>query len=47
LPPPKEIEARRIADGFWGLAENATNGRYLQKGDQVVFYLGSPIWSAS
>jgi len=30
----KEIVARRIADGFWGLAENAPNGRYLQKGDQ-------------
>ncbi len=39
----KEIVARRIADGFWGLAENAPNGRYLQKGDQVVFYLGSPV----
>jgi hypothetical protein len=38
----KEVLTRRVADGFWGLAENAPNGRHLRKGDEAVFYLGSP-----
>lgn len=34
---------QRLADGFWGLGERTPNRRYLQKGDQIVFYLGSPV----
>jgi hypothetical protein len=39
----KEIVTRRLADGFWGLSGNAPNISYLQKGDRIVFYLGSPV----
>ena len=38
----EEILKQRLADGFWGLGEKTPNRRYLQKGDQIVFYLGSP-----
>lgn len=39
----EEILKQRLADGFWGLGERTPNRRYLQKGDQIVFYLGLPI----
>ncbi len=38
----EKVLQQRIADGFWGLGEKTPNRRSLQKGDQVVFYLGSP-----
>jgi len=38
-----EIIRQRLADKFWGLGERTPNRRYLQKGDQVVFYLGNPF----
>ncbi len=38
----EEILKQRLADAFWGLGERTPNRRYLQKGDQVVFYLGLP-----
>lgn len=38
-----EILKQRLADGFWGLNEKTPNRRYLQKGDQIVFYLGLPV----
>ena len=39
----KEIFEQRLADEFWGLGERTPNRRYLQKGDQIVFYLGNPF----
>lgn len=39
----EEILKQRLTDGFWGLGERTPNRRYLQKGDQIVFYLGLPI----
>ncbi|MDO9303523.1 MAG: endonuclease NucS [Anaerolineales bacterium] len=39
----EEILKQRLADAFWGLGERTPNRRYLQKGDQIVFYLGLPI----
>lgn len=39
----EEILKQRLADGFWGLGERTPNRRYLQKGDQIVFYLGLPV----
>lgn len=39
----EEILKQRLADGFWGLGERTPNRRSLQKGDQVVFYLGAPF----
>ncbi len=39
----EEILKQRLADGFWGLGERTPNRRYLQKGDQMVFYLGLPV----
>ncbi len=41
----EEILKQRLADCFWGLGEKTPNRRYLQKGDQIVFYLGLPIMS--
>lgn len=38
----EEILKQRLADGFWGLGERTPNRRYLQKGNQIVFYLGLP-----
>lgn len=37
------ILKQRLTDEFWGLGERTPNRRYLQKGDQVVFYLGLPV----
>ena len=39
----EEILKQRLADGFWGLGERTPNRSYLQKGDQLVFYIGLPI----
>ncbi len=39
----EEVLKQRLADAFWGLGERTPNRRYLQKGDQVVFYLGLPV----
>jgi hypothetical protein len=39
----EEILKQRLTDGFWGLGERTPNRRYLQKGDQIVFYLGLPV----
>lgn len=39
----EEILKQRLTDAFWGLGERTPNRRYLQKGDQIVFYLGLPI----
>jgi hypothetical protein len=39
----EEILKQRLVDGFWGLGERTPNRRYLQKGDQIVFYLGLPV----
>lgn len=41
----EEILKERLADEFWGLGERTPNRRYLQKGDQIVFYLGLPNMS--
>ncbi len=32
----------RMQDKFWGLGERTPNRRSIQKGDQVVFYVGLP-----
>ena len=37
-----EILQQRIADQFWGLGERTPNRRSLQKGDNIVFYVGLP-----
>lgn len=37
-----EIFRQRMQDRFWGLGEKTPNRRSLQKGDQVVFYVGNP-----
>ena len=44
-----EIFQRRMQDKFWGLGERTPNRRYIQKGDQVVFYVGLPrkVFAAS
>ncbi len=39
----EEVLKQRLADAFWGLGERTPNRKYLQKGDQVVFYLGLPV----
>jgi hypothetical protein len=39
----EEILKQRLADAFWGLGERTPNRRYLQKGDQIIFYLGLPV----
>lgn len=38
-----EILKQRLTDGFWGLGEKTPNRRNLQKGDQIVFYVGLPL----
>lgn len=38
----EEVLKQRLSDKFWGLGEKTPNRRSLQRGDQVVFYLGSP-----
>ncbi len=39
----EEILKQRLTDAFWGLGERTPNRRYLQKGDQIIFYLGLPV----
>jgi hypothetical protein len=39
----EEILKQRLTDGFWGLGERTPNRRYLQSGDEVVFYVGLPV----
>ena len=39
----EEILKQRLSDAFWGLGERTPNRRYLQKGDQIIFYLGLPV----
>jgi hypothetical protein len=39
----EEVLEQRLADSFWGLGERTPNRRYLQKGDQIIFYLGLPV----
>ncbi len=38
----EKIFEKRMQDRFWGLGEKTPNRRSLQKGDQVVFYMGLP-----
>ena len=40
---PDDVLKQRFTDKFWGLGERTPNRRYLQKGDKIVFYLGTPI----
>jgi len=44
-----DILNQRMADQFWGLGEKTPNRRSLQKGDNVVFYVGLPrkVFAAS
>ncbi|HLG93223.1 MAG TPA: endonuclease NucS domain-containing protein [candidate division Zixibacteria bacterium] len=44
-----DILNQRIEDKFWGLGERTPNRRSLQKGDQVIFYVGLPrkVFAAS
>lgn len=44
-----DILNQRVADQFWGLGEKTPNRRSLQKGDQIVFYVGLPkkVFAAS
>ncbi|MGO9243621.1 MAG: endonuclease NucS domain-containing protein [Verrucomicrobiia bacterium] len=37
-----DILQQRVQDRFWGLGEKTPNRRALQKGDQIVFYVGIP-----
>lgn len=39
----EEILKQRLSDGFWGLGEKTPNRKNLEKGDEVVFYLGNPV----
>ncbi len=39
---PEEVFQLRMRDRFWGLGEKTPNRRSLEKGDQVVFYIGLP-----
>ena len=38
----REIYETRMKDRFWGLGHRTPNRKYLQPGDRVVFYVGSP-----
>lgn len=40
---PDEVLQQRMKDKFWGLGERTPNRKNLQKGDEVVFYLGTPL----
>ena len=40
---PQEILEQRLADQFWGLGEKTPNRKSLEKGDEVVFYVGNPV----
>ena len=40
---PQEILDQRFRDQFWGLGERTPNRKSLEKGDEVVFYLGNPV----
>jgi len=44
-----DIFQQRMKDKFWGLGEKTPNRRALQKGDQVIFYVGLPrkVFAAS
>jgi hypothetical protein len=44
-----QILQRRMQDKFWGLGERTPNRRSIQKGDEVVFYVGVPrrVFAAS
>ncbi len=44
-----EILRQRVNDKFWGLGEKTPNRKSLQKGDQIVFYVGMPrkVFAAS
>jgi len=39
----EEILKQRLADSFWGLGERTPNRRHLQKGDEIILYLGQPV----
>ena len=39
----EEVFRQRTQDQFWGLGERTSYRRTLQKGDAVVFYLGTPF----
>lgn len=39
---PDEIFEQRMRDRFWGIGERTPNRKNLQKGDRVVYYVGSP-----
>jgi hypothetical protein len=44
-----QVLQQRMQDKFWGLGERTPNRRSIQKGDQVVFYVGLPrkVFAAS
>lgn len=39
---PGDIFERRMEDHFWGIGEKTPNRKNLQRGDRVVYYIGSP-----
>lgn len=39
---PREVLSQRFSDQLWGLGEKTPNRRALKRGDQVIFYLGTP-----
>jgi hypothetical protein len=40
---PQEILEQRFADQFWGFGEKTPSRRSLEKGDEIVFYVGNPV----
>lgn len=41
----QDVLTQRLNDAFWGLGERTANRNSLEKGDRVVFYMGTPIKS--
>lgn len=39
----EDVLNQRLQDQFWGLGENTQNRNTLESGDQVVFYLATPL----
>jgi len=39
---PQDIFEQRMNDRFWGIGQKTPNRKNLQKGDRVVYYVGSP-----
>jgi len=40
---PQEVLDQRLKAQFWGLGEKTPNRKSLEKGDEVVFYVGNPV----